>query len=107
MSLLRSPILTDTWTPVTWDEFVQLIEQPEHQHHKAYYHNGLMRLETLPTGSDHARDHAILMLLIGLFGYDSYISPLSQGGLGGILSIHRFCRSPSIPLGKGEARGRC
>ncbi|MBE9070624.1 Uma2 family endonuclease [Leptolyngbya cf. ectocarpi LEGE 11479] len=68
MSLLRSPISTDTWTPVTWDEFVQLIEQPKHQHHKTYYYNGKARIETMPTGSDHARDHAILMLLIGLFG---------------------------------------
>lgn len=47
---------------------MQLIDQSDHQHHKAYYHNGQMRLETMPTGSDHARDHAILMLLIGLFG---------------------------------------
>lgn len=68
MSLIRSQIPTDTWTSVAWDEFVRLIEQPEHQHHKAYYYNGQMRLETMPTGSDHARDHAILMLLIGLFG---------------------------------------
>ena len=69
MSLLRSLPPTDTWTPISWDEFVQLIEQPDHQHHhKAYYHDGQMRLETMPTGSDHARDHAILMLLIGLFG---------------------------------------
>ncbi|MGD1853130.1 MAG: hypothetical protein ACFB2W_02670 [Leptolyngbyaceae cyanobacterium] len=68
MSLLHSPIATDTWTTVAWDEFVRLIEQPEYRHHRAYYHNGKARIETMPTGSDHARDHAILMLLIGLFG---------------------------------------
>lgn len=68
MSLLQSPIPTDTWTSFAWDEFVQLIQRTEHRHHKAYYHNGQMRLETMPTGSDHARDHAILMLLLGLFG---------------------------------------
>lgn len=68
MALARSHIATDTWTMFSWDEFVQLIEQPKHQHHKAYYHSGKARLETMPTGSDHARDHAILMLLIGIFG---------------------------------------
>lgn len=68
MTLLQPPILLDAWTPIVWSEFAQLIERPEHQKHKAYYHKGLMRIETMPTGSDHAKAHAILMLLIGLFG---------------------------------------
>ncbi|MEM7796593.1 MAG: Uma2 family endonuclease [Cyanobacteria bacterium P01_C01_bin.118] len=68
MSLLHPPVSTDVWTPILWDDFIQLIEQPDHRHHRAYYHNGQMRIETMPTGSDHAREHAILLLLLGLFG---------------------------------------
>jgi Uma2 family endonuclease len=58
----------DEWTPLAWDEFIQLIEQPKHSKHKAYYYKGQMRIETMPTGSDHAADHSILIFLIGLFG---------------------------------------
>lgn len=67
MILLKSPIALDTWTPIAWDNFVRLVEQPEHQNHKAYYYNGRMRIETMPTGSDHSDAHAILMSLVSLF----------------------------------------
>lgn len=60
-------IVTDAWTAIAWDDFVQLIEQPEYQRSKAYYHNHKMRLETMPVGSDHAREHAILMFILGLY----------------------------------------
>ncbi|MBW4618832.1 MAG: Uma2 family endonuclease [Cyanosarcina radialis HA8281-LM2] len=61
-------IVTDDWMPISWDEFVQLVEQPEYKECKAYYHNQKMRLETMPVGSDHAKEHLTLIMVISLFG---------------------------------------
>ncbi len=60
-------IVTDEWVAIGWTEFAQLIEQPEYQDCRAYYHNQRMRLETMPVGSDHAQAHAILIFIIGLY----------------------------------------
>lgn len=67
MTLLQSPTALNTWTPIAWDDFAQLIEQPEHQNHKAYYYNGRMRIEAMLTGLDHSDTHALLMSLVSLF----------------------------------------
>jgi Uma2 family endonuclease len=64
---LKAAIVTDEWTAVGWPEFVQLIEKPEYQKVKAYYHDRKMRLETMPVGSDHAQAHATLIFIIGLY----------------------------------------
>ncbi len=61
-------VLLDEWTPIAWDEFIQIVEQPRHSKHKAYYYKGKMRIETMPTGADHAKAHAVLAFLLGLFG---------------------------------------
>ena len=61
------PIVTHDWMPIAWKEFVQLIEQPEYKHSKAYYHNHKMRLETMPVGADQAQAHATLIFIIGLY----------------------------------------
>lgn len=64
-----SPITVgDEWVAIAWNQFTQLIEQPEYQNCKAYYHNEKMRLETMPVGSDHAKEHLTLIMVIALFG---------------------------------------
>ncbi len=65
---LPSSVPLDEWIPFAWDEFIQLIEQPEYKQCKAYYYKGQMRIEARPVGSDHAADHSGLIFLIGLFG---------------------------------------
>ncbi len=60
--------ITDEWVTTTWDQFIQLTEQPQYQNAKAYYHNHKMRIETMPTGSDHAKEHLTLIMIIMLFG---------------------------------------
>ena len=62
-----TPIVTDEWQAIAWETFVQLLEQPEYQQGKAYYHHQKMRLETMPVGSDHAKEHAILIFVVGLY----------------------------------------
>ncbi|MEO0769471.1 MAG: Uma2 family endonuclease [Cyanobacteria bacterium J06649_4] len=58
----------DAWVSVEWAEFLRLAELPDYRDCKAYYHNGKMRIESMSTGSDHAKAHAILMALIAVFG---------------------------------------
>ena len=67
MTLLRSPVELDTWIPASWEDFLQTINLPEHQKHKAYYYNGNMRIEQMSTGFDHSTAHAFLMNLISMY----------------------------------------
>jgi Uma2 family endonuclease len=66
--LEQSQSLVDAWRAIAWQDFIDLLERPEYQRCKAYYHNQKMWLETMPTGSDHAEAHAILIFMIGLYG---------------------------------------
>jgi Uma2 family endonuclease len=68
MITLQLETPTDSWISATWDEYLNLIENPLYEQAKAYYYNGSMRLEMLPVGSDHAKDHAIVLLAISLYG---------------------------------------
>ena len=74
MSQLETKLLTDTWIAATWDEYIQIIEKPEYEKAKGYYHNGQMRLEMPPVGNDHASDHTIIIGTIALFAAAKGIS---------------------------------
>ncbi|MBD2104476.1 Uma2 family endonuclease [Leptolyngbya sp. FACHB-261] len=67
MSSMQTQLLTDTWIAANWDEYLQTIEAPAYEKAKAYYHDGRMRLEMAPVGSDHACDHTVIMVAISLF----------------------------------------
>lgn len=67
MSQLQTKPPTDTWVAATWDEYIQIIEKPEYEKAKGYYHNGQMRIEMPPVGNDHASDHTIIIGAIALF----------------------------------------
>ncbi|MTJ09415.1 MULTISPECIES: Uma2 family endonuclease [unclassified Anabaena] len=60
-------LLTETWVTATWDEYIQLIENPKYIKSKGYYHNGKMRVEMSPIGNDHASDHSIIIFAVSLF----------------------------------------
>lgn len=64
---MQTQLPTDTWVKATWDEYLQVIENPAFAKAKGYYHNGQMRVEMPPVGNDHASDHAIVIVAIGLF----------------------------------------
>ncbi|MHC5764591.1 MAG: Uma2 family endonuclease [Nostoc sp.] len=67
MSELQTQLATDTWITATWDEYIQIIENPDYEKAKGYYHNGQMRIEMPPIGNDHASDHAIILFAVNLF----------------------------------------
>jgi Uma2 family endonuclease len=65
---ISKPIVTDAWVPATWEEFLVASEDSEYTKAKCYYDLGLMRIETMPTGSGHARDNSTLAAVITLYG---------------------------------------
>ncbi|MEH1966790.1 MULTISPECIES: Uma2 family endonuclease [unclassified Nostoc] len=67
MSELQTQLATDTWIAATWDEYIQIIENPAYEKAKGYYHNGQMRIEMPPIGNDHASDHTIIIFAVNLF----------------------------------------
>lgn len=62
MSNLQTKLSTDTWLTATWDEYIQTIENHTYEKAKGYYYNGKMRIEMLPVGNDHSRDHTVIIL---------------------------------------------
>jgi Uma2 family endonuclease len=67
VSNLQTQLPTDTWVKTTWDEYLQVIEQPQLAKAKCYYHNGKCRIEMTPIGNDHASDHTVIMLAVHLY----------------------------------------
>lgn len=68
MSDLQTLLPTDTWVKATWKDYLQQVEQPGYEKVRGYYFDGWMRVEMLPTGFDHGRDHSLLTVAIGLYG---------------------------------------
>ncbi|MBD2067316.1 Uma2 family endonuclease [Leptolyngbya sp. FACHB-671] len=67
MSQLQAKMPTDTWVNASWEEYLQVIDNPAHAETKGYYYNGRMRLEMSPLGNPHSRDHFIVISAIALF----------------------------------------
>jgi Uma2 family endonuclease len=67
MSELQTKLPTDTWVVATWDKYIQAIEDPIYEKAKGYYHNGKLRIEMSPVGSDHASDHTVIIFAVNLF----------------------------------------
>ncbi len=57
----------NTWTSATWDEFLSLVDDPAYEKAKGYYFDGLMKVETMGVGPDHASDNSIFHIAITLF----------------------------------------
>jgi Uma2 family endonuclease len=64
---LKAKLVTDAWVPASWEEYLQTIDDPAHQKAKGYYYQGHMRVEMASTGRDHADDHTVVILAVGLF----------------------------------------
>jgi hypothetical protein len=48
-------------------EYLEAINCPAFQKANGYYHHGRMRIERLPLGNPHSRDHYIASQAVGLF----------------------------------------
>lgn len=64
---MQTKLLTNTWVSASWDEYVNLIQDPALGKTKGYYCDGRMRVEMTPIGNDHASDHAIALVAVSLF----------------------------------------
>ena len=66
-----SPVLiTDQWISATWDEFMQILENPLYAESRCYYDEKQirqMRIETMPVGSEHADDNTLIIFAISLY----------------------------------------
>ncbi len=67
MTLLTTQVPLDTWLSTSWEDFVQIADDPTSAKLKSYYHNGRMRIEPMSTGADHSKDHAVIIFAISLF----------------------------------------
>ncbi|MCM0593421.1 MAG: Uma2 family endonuclease [Gloeotrichia echinulata IR180] len=74
MNKIQTQIPTDTWVTATWDEYIQIVEDPAYEKAKCYYHNQKMRIEMPPVGNDHASDHTIIIFAVNLFGSIKFIA---------------------------------
>ncbi len=67
MTLLQVQPILNTWQSATWEEFVQLVDDPKSDKLKGYYYNGQMRFEPMSTGSDHSKDHILILFALSFF----------------------------------------
>lgn len=67
MSPLPTKIPTDTWVSATWDDYIQISQDPVYVKSKGYYDNGQMRIETVGVGPDHASINTLIIFAINLF----------------------------------------
>ncbi len=67
MIQLQEKLITNTWIKADWENYITIIESPEHEKHQGYYYNGHMRIEDMPTGADHSRYHLLMANAINLF----------------------------------------
>lgn len=64
---LNTQVQSDTWLAVSWEEYIQIIENPAYEKAKCYYHNGHLRIEMTPIGHDHGCDNTIITVAVNLF----------------------------------------
>ncbi|MDX2243819.1 MAG: Uma2 family endonuclease [Leptolyngbyaceae cyanobacterium bins.302] len=67
MNQLQTKVPTDTWIAATWEEYLQVIDDPAYEQAKGYYFNGHMRIEMAAVENPHSRDHFIVITAISLF----------------------------------------
>jgi Uma2 family endonuclease len=80
MALLATQVPLETWLSTTWEEFVQIADDPASAKLKSYYYNGRMRIEPMSTGSDHSNDHAIIIFALTLFATIKSIPIMAKDG---------------------------
>jgi Uma2 family endonuclease len=67
MVQLQPKLLTDIWKNAAWEQFLDIVEDPDYAKAKGYYFDGQMRIETVGVGPDHAGDNGIIHVAVTLF----------------------------------------
>jgi Uma2 family endonuclease len=67
MIATATKIELNEWVKATWDEYLQVEENPDYEKAKIYYYQEKIRIEMSPLGNDHASDHSIIITAINLY----------------------------------------
>lgn len=67
MNTLVNKIPSDTWINASWDEYLQITENPDYEKAQFYYYQEKLRIEMSPLGNDHASDHSMINYGINIF----------------------------------------
>ncbi|MBE9080155.1 Uma2 family endonuclease [Romeria aff. gracilis LEGE 07310] len=59
--------VTDIWIGAAWRDYILVLEDLAQAQAKGYYYREHMRIEMLPVGFDHSKDHSLVALGINLF----------------------------------------
>jgi len=63
---IPSPCTIGSWTPASWEEFLQISENPDYEKSKFYYYHGSYFLK-MGVGSNHAFDNTAVIILLSIF----------------------------------------
>lgn len=67
MVSLAENLITETWVPLSWSEFMAIADKPEYDKASFYYAQGQIRIEMSPLGINHGRQNNICSNVISLF----------------------------------------
>ncbi len=71
-------LVTNTWVQASWEEFLALADDPNHEKFSFYYDQGYMRSELISAGSSHSQDKAIIS---NVFSFYSTLKNIRIKGL--------------------------
>jgi Uma2 family endonuclease len=80
MTQLETKIPLDQWLPAAWDEFVKIADAPTSAKLKSYYYQSHMRFEPMSTGSDHSKDHTLILFAVSFFAAQNQILVTGHDG---------------------------
>ena len=64
ISTAHTQTLTNIWVIGSWEEFVNLADNPEYEGGKFYYEQKYLKIEMPPIGSSHSQDNHIIANII-------------------------------------------
>ena len=85
----QGAIETETWIQATWQEYVDLVEDPTDEKARCYYHNGKFRIEMSPISYARAQDNTILCVAVNLYGMTRVI-PHGTNDIHVVEAIHEL-----------------
>ena len=67
ISTASTQTLTNIWVIGSWEEFINLADNPEYEGGKFYYEQKYLKIEMPPIGSSHSQDNHIIANIISLY----------------------------------------
>ena len=67
MMAAKTPVRTDSWIAMSWNEYLDHLEEPACRNARTFYYQGHGRFEMRPIGFGHGRNHAVVNYVVTLF----------------------------------------